>query len=61
MMTCALCGNRFEREEALCSGCPINKSCKIICCPNCGYQTVDDEKIRKGFKWLTNKILKKIS
>ena len=60
-MTCALCGMKFNREDALCGGCPMNKSCKVICCPNCGYQTVDDYKIRKGLKWLTDRISKKTS
>lgn len=44
-MKCALCGYEFDPQETDChSGCPLNDRCSLICCPNCGYQTVDRSK-----------------
>jgi len=38
---CAFCGHNFNEEEAdlSCKGCFMAKSCKLIKCPNCGYET----------------------
>lgn len=63
---CTLCGFEFFYNEASCVKCPLNKQCKIICCPHCGYQTIDESKIKhygnlifkgynevkRGLKWL---------
>jgi hypothetical protein len=39
---CALCGHEFDSAALAChSACPLAEGCRIICCPNCGYQTVD--------------------
>ncbi len=37
---CGLCGREFRKEEALtaCVSCPFHKGCKLIKCPNCGYE-----------------------
>lgn len=33
-----MCGTNFDPVgHAGCSGCPINGSCILACCPNCGY------------------------
>lgn len=43
MKQCALCGYTFESNSLTChSHCPLAKQCAIICCPNCGYQMVDE-------------------
>ncbi len=43
LTTCPLCGNRFDREAEHCHvSCPMADGCRIICCPNCGYQMVDE-------------------
>lgn len=26
------------------AGCPLAERCAVICCPNCGYQVVDESK-----------------
>lgn len=41
LVTCSLCGTRFDCNEAAssCSGCPISHGCKLIRCPHCGYET----------------------
>ncbi|MGQ9629593.1 MAG: hypothetical protein ACUVXI_04655 [bacterium] len=40
-MKCAFCGYKFEEDEGLsaCRGCPIKGSCRMLRCPNCGYET----------------------
>lgn len=44
-MKCALCGYEFDRGNLACYGkCPLAAGCHIICCPNCGYQTVDESR-----------------
>jgi hypothetical protein len=44
-MKCALCGYDFDEQEQLCHvSCPLADGCAIICCPNCGYQVVDESK-----------------
>ncbi|MCB8945474.1 MAG: hypothetical protein H6658_17125 [Ardenticatenaceae bacterium] len=42
---CALCGYEFDAESLVChSSCPLAHHCAVICCPNCGYQVVDESK-----------------
>lgn len=44
-MKCALCGYQFDNAALACYGqCPLASGCHIICCPNCGYQTVDESR-----------------
>lgn len=44
-MICQLCSYEFdETQVSACSSCAINKHCAIICCPQCGYQSVDESK-----------------
>ena len=45
MIKCALCGCEFDEQALAChSQCPMSNGCAIICCPNCGYQVVDESK-----------------
>jgi hypothetical protein len=47
--TCPLCGQRFDPEGSSCpSGCPLAGKCKVICCPNCGYEFVEDSAVVSG-------------
>jgi Fe2+ transport system protein FeoA len=42
-MTCELCGFEFDAGGLAChTGCPVGSKCSLICCPNCGYQEVDE-------------------
>lgn len=42
---CPLCGARFNADEhKRCSQCPFGNRCSLICCPQCGYQMVDERK-----------------
>jgi Fe2+ transport system protein FeoA len=44
-MRCQLCGFEFDERQLTChASCAFNKYCTIICCPNCGHQTVDESK-----------------
>jgi hypothetical protein len=39
---CSMCGQLFDPDQYLgCQACPLNPGCNLVCCPNCGYQTVD--------------------
>jgi len=39
---CSMCGQRYDPEQHLaCQACPMNSGCNLVCCPACGYQTVD--------------------
>lgn len=46
-MRCPLCGSDFDPDDLRChSGCPIAEvqGCNLVCCPNCGYEMVDERK-----------------
>ena len=44
-MRCRLCGHMFEATNLAChASCPLGSRCSLICCPNCGYQVVDESK-----------------
>lgn len=46
-MICPLCGFHFDESARTCqAGCPLAavQGCQLICCPNCGYQMVDEAK-----------------
>lgn len=39
LLTCALCGFSFEKEDTLCAhGCPLGAACRLVRCPGCGYE-----------------------
>lgn len=42
MVTCALCGHTFDPENnAACPSCPLNKGCRMVCCPACGNTNIN--------------------
>jgi len=44
-MLCQLCGYEFEATNMAChTECPMGSHCNLICCPNCGYQVVNESK-----------------
>ncbi len=50
MMTCALCGYEFKKSGLVChSSCPLATHCAVICCPNCGYQVVDESRAKSVY------------
>lgn len=39
---CAMCGHKFNPDQHLaCQACPVQSGCSLVCCPACGYQTVN--------------------
>jgi len=60
MIRCQLCGFQFEEGgQTICTSCPLNKGCELICCPNCGYQIPPEPTVFKMFKRVFNKKEKK--
>jgi hypothetical protein len=51
---CALCGYRFRpsAETMSCAGCPIDRRCRVICCPNCGYEFPGESLVVEFFRRL---------
>jgi rubredoxin len=45
-MKCSLCGFVFDEAKAQdgCKHCPSLGACKLIRCPNCGYETPPEPK-----------------
>lgn len=44
---CPMCGQQYASEEHQgCKSCPIQNNCTLVCCPACGYQTVNVRKSR---------------
>lgn len=44
-MNCPLCGYSFTEYVIPCESCILNKNCKLVCCPNCGYKFPQESKI----------------
>ncbi len=41
-VTCPICAFVFDPgANASCPTCPLNSGCTLVCCPNCGHDTVD--------------------
>lgn len=41
-VACPLCGTVFDSAAlAGCQSCPLQSGCSTVCCPACGYQTID--------------------
>jgi hypothetical protein len=37
-----MCGSRFDTDQMrACETCPMHKGCALVCCPECGYSTID--------------------
>jgi Fe2+ transport system protein FeoA len=46
-ITCPMCGQVFDAAaHVACQSCPLNKGCQLVCCPSCGYETVDPSQSR---------------
>lgn len=44
--TCPLCSNRFGGDGSSChSSCPMSPGCRMIRCPECKYEFVEDSAI----------------
>ena len=57
-MRCNICGYVFDenKKPETCKGCR-GSSCKMVKCPNCGFETLPESKIEfKLLKFLNRKI-----
>ena len=46
---CSMCGQRFDPDRHIgCQSCPMHSGCNLVCCPACGYQTVDPGRSKLG-------------
>jgi len=44
-MNCPLCGFEFDETSLQChTACAMSASCAMVCCPQCGYQMVDERR-----------------
>ena len=43
---CPLCGH--ELDITGCDSCPLGSNCPMVCCPACGYTTIDTDKTTVG-------------
>ena len=58
-ITCSMCGHHFDPSGlAACGSCPIQSGCLAVCCPNCGFETVDVNRSRLA-QWFSAILLKK--
>jgi Fe2+ transport system protein FeoA len=45
LFSCPMCGHTFNVSSHLaCSSCPLNQGCEMVCCPRCGYNSIDARK-----------------
>jgi rubredoxin len=43
-ITCSMCGHTFNPQgHTTCSACPVKKGCQLVCCPACGFETIDPQ------------------
>ena len=46
-LTCPMCGQRFDPDaNSACTACPLHAGCSLVCCPHCGYETIDTRRSR---------------
>jgi Fe2+ transport system protein FeoA len=39
---CPMCGQSYNPDQHIgCENCPLHSGCALVCCPTCGYQTVN--------------------
>jgi hypothetical protein len=38
--SCPVCAGRLSERASGCATCPMSSGCGMMCCENCGYQTV---------------------
>ena len=58
-MTCPICGGELTEQVSGCSTCPMNSGCDMVCCENCGYETVAPRSVLVDFvKRLFNRKVK---
>ena len=49
MHRCPVCGGELREHVSGCSRCPMNGGCDMLCCENCGYETVAPRSVLVDF------------
>ena len=57
---CPLCGAAFSSDQSHCAGgCPMAANCRVLCCPACGYEFIEDSILISGaqrlLRWIRRK------
>ena len=56
-ITCTMCGHNFDpAAHVACQSCPLQKGCALVCCPQCGFETVNINQsllARLASRWLS--------
>ena len=64
-MKCSFCGFEFDEKCAVssCEGCLLKKKCRLVKCPNCGYEMPKTPewmgKISKQLSVIRSQLMKK--
>jgi len=48
-MRCPLCGGSMHDTTGGCGSCPMNSGCDMLCCEECGYETVKPRSVTIDF------------
>ncbi|HTO99380.1 MAG TPA: hypothetical protein VMK66_20170 [Myxococcales bacterium] len=60
MITCALCGFRYQEDAQGCRpSCPMSRGCSLVCCPNCGHGVAKEGPVAKGVRKLLLKLTRR--
>ena len=59
-MPCPVCGGTMREQVTGCSTCAMNSGCDMLCCENCGYETVAPQSatvdlVKKIVRFVTGK------
>jgi len=47
MIICPMCGHTFDpMQHSGCANCVLQRNCTLVCCPNCGFETVNPAESR---------------
>ncbi len=60
LMKCSLCGLNYDEQtaQASCQSCPVTKGCRLVRCPNCGYETPPEPRWLKTVLGTMSSLLK---
>jgi hypothetical protein len=48
-MQCPVCNTVLQDQVTSCGSCPMNSGCEMLCCENCGYETVAPHSVTVDF------------
>lgn len=48
-LSCPICGGELKEQVSGCAKCPMHGGCGMVCCENCGYETVAPKSVIVDF------------